>query len=47
VYDVAITGARAKDKFRGAVAGNAEIKKHTHYESHKQAYREADSTDRR
>jgi hypothetical protein len=37
VYDVVITGVRAKDKFRRAAARNAEIKKHRHYDSHKQA----------
>jgi hypothetical protein len=37
VYDVVITGVRAKDKFGGAEARNAEIKKHKHYGSHKQA----------
>jgi len=47
VYDLVITGVRAKDKFRGAAARNAEIKKHKHYDSHKQACREAGSTDRR
>ena len=47
VYDVVITGVGAKDKFRGAAARNAEIKKHKHYDSHKQACREAGSTDRR
>ena len=47
MYDVVITGVRAKDKFRGAAARNAEIKKHKHYDSHKQACREAGRTDRR
>jgi hypothetical protein len=32
VYDVVITGVRTKDKFRGAAARNAEIKKHKHCE---------------
>jgi hypothetical protein len=48
VYDVVITGVRAKDKLRGAAARNAENKKHKHYDSHKQACREeAGSMDRR
>ena len=47
MYDVVKTGVRAKDKFRGSAARNAEIKKHTHCDSHKQACREAGSTDRR
>jgi hypothetical protein len=47
VYDVVITGVRVKEKFRGAAARNAEIKKHRHYDSHKQACKEADSIDRR
>ena len=37
VCDVEITGVRSKDKFRGEAARNAEIKKHRHYDSHKQA----------
>ena len=41
VYDVVITGVRAKDRFRGSAARNAEIKKYKHYDSHKQACREA------
>ena len=47
VYDVVITGVRAKDKFIGSAARNAEIKKHKHYDSHKQACREAGSTEMR
>ena len=47
MYDVVITGVRAKDRFRGSAARNAEIKKHRHHDSHKQVCREAGCTDRR
>ena len=47
MYDVEITGARAKDNFRGSAARNAEIKKYKHYDSHKQTCRKAGSMDKR
>jgi hypothetical protein len=47
VYDVVITGVRARTSIRGAAARNTGIKNHKHYDSHKQACREAGSTGRR
>ena len=35
------------NKFRGVAARNVEIKKHKHYDSHKQACKEVGSTDKR
>ena len=34
VYDVVITGVRAKGKFGGSAARNAEIKTHEHYDNY-------------
>ena len=47
MYDVVIIGVRAKDKIRGSAARKAEIKKHKHYDSHKQVCREAGCMDMR